>query len=51
MQIVLENYGSVNMIMQACIVYTETAQAEQKERLQQNFIKYFDKVADKRHSN
>ena len=25
---------------------TETAQAEQKERLQQNFIKYFDKVAD-----
>ena len=30
---------------------TETAQAEQKERLQQNFIKYFDKVADKRHSN
>ncbi len=30
---------------------TETAQAEQKERLQQNFIKYFDKVADKRHRN
>lgn len=30
---------------------TETAQAEQKERLQQNFIEYFDKVTAKRHAN
>ena len=30
---------------------TETAQAEQKERLQQNFIDYFGKVAAKRHAN
>lgn len=30
---------------------TETAQAEQKERLQQNFIEYFDKVTAKRHGN
>jgi integrase len=29
----------------------ETAQAEQKERLQQNFIEYFDKVTAKRHGN
>lgn len=29
----------------------ETAQAEQKERLQQNFIEYFDKVTAKRHAN
>jgi len=29
----------------------ETAQAEQKERLQQNFIEYFDKVIAKRHAN
>ena len=28
---------------------TETAQAEQKERLQHNFIEYFDAVAQKRH--
>lgn len=30
---------------------TESAQAEQKERLQQNFIAYFNKVAAKRHVN
>ncbi|GHT37917.1 hypothetical protein AGMMS49574_30550 [Bacteroidia bacterium] len=30
---------------------TETAQAEQKEKLQQNFIEYFDAVAKKRHAN
>lgn len=30
---------------------TESTQAEQKERLQQNFIGYFEKVAYKRHSN
>lgn len=30
---------------------TESAQAEQKERLQQNFIEYFKKVAAKRHAN
>lgn len=30
---------------------TENARAEQKERLQQNFIGYFEKVAYKRHSN
>ena len=30
---------------------TETAQAEQKERLQLNFIEYFDKVTAKRHGN
>jgi integrase len=30
---------------------TESAQAEQKERLQQNFIDYFTKVTYKRHSN
>lgn len=30
---------------------TESAQAEQKERLQQNFIKYFEKVIIKRHAN
>ncbi|MDR1198161.1 MAG: site-specific integrase [Prevotellaceae bacterium] len=29
---------------------TETAQAEQKERSQQNFIEYFDKAATKRHA-
>ena len=29
----------------------ETEQAEQKERLQQNFIEYFDKVTTKRHAN
>jgi len=29
----------------------ETAHAEQKERLQQNFIEYFDKVTAKRHAN
>lgn len=29
---------------------TESAQAEQKERLQQNFIEYFKKVAAKRHA-
>jgi integrase len=29
---------------------TETAQAEQKERSQQNFIEYFDEVAKKRHA-
>lgn len=29
----------------------ETAQVEQKERLQQNFIEYFDKVTAKRHAN
>lgn len=29
----------------------ETAQAEQKERLQQNFIEYFDRVTAKRHGN
>ncbi len=29
----------------------ETAQAEQKERLQQNFIEYFDKLTAKRHAN
>ncbi len=29
----------------------ETAQAEQKERLQQNFIEYFDKVTAKRHAS
>ena len=29
----------------------ETEQAEQKERLQQNFIEYFDKVIAKRHAN
>ena len=37
MQIVLENYGSVNMIIQACIADTETEQAEQKERLTTKF--------------
>ena len=30
---------------------TESAQAEQQERLQQNFIEYFRKVAVKRHAN
>jgi integrase len=30
---------------------TETAQAEQKDRLQQNFIEYFKKAATKRHAN
>lgn len=30
---------------------TENAQAEQKERLQQDFITYFNKVAAKRHAN
>lgn len=30
---------------------TETAQAEQKEKLQQNFIEYFDAAAKKRHAN
>jgi len=30
---------------------TETAQAEQKERLQQNFIKYFNTITAKRHAN
>ncbi|GAB6121598.1 site-specific integrase [Dysgonomonas termitidis] len=30
---------------------TETAQAEQKEKLQQNFIEYFDVAAKKRHAN
>ncbi|MDR2888191.1 MAG: phage integrase SAM-like domain-containing protein, partial [Bacteroidales bacterium] len=30
---------------------TETAQVEQKERLQQNFIEYFKKTATKRHAN
>lgn len=30
---------------------TESAQAEQKERAQQNFIEYFGKVAAKRHAN
>ena len=30
---------------------TETAQVEQKERLQQNFIEYFGKITVKRHSN
>jgi integrase len=30
---------------------TETAQAEQKERSQQNFIEYFDTAAKKRHAN
>jgi len=30
---------------------TETAQAEQKERLQQDFIEYFGKVTAKRHAN
>lgn len=30
---------------------TETAQAEQKERSQQNFIQYFDTAAKKRHAN
>ena len=30
---------------------TESAQVEQKERLQQNFIEYFRKVAAKRHAN
>jgi len=30
---------------------TETAQAEQKEKLQQNFIEYFDATAKKRHAN
>jgi integrase len=29
---------------------TETAQAEQKEKLQQNFIEYFDAAAQKRHA-
>ena len=29
---------------------TETAQAEQKERLQQNFIEYFDEATEKRHA-
>lgn len=29
----------------------ETAQAEQKDRLQQNFIEYFDRVTAKRHGN
>jgi hypothetical protein len=29
---------------------TETAQAEQKERSQQNFIEYFDEAAKKRHA-
>ena len=29
----------------------ETEQAEQKARLQQNLIKYFDKVTEKRHGN
>jgi integrase len=29
----------------------ETEQAEQKERLQQNFIEYFDKLTAKRHAN
>ena len=29
----------------------ETAQAEQKERLQQNFIEFFDRVTAKRHGN
>jgi integrase len=30
---------------------TETAQAEQKEKLQQNFIEFFDAAAKKRHAN
>lgn len=30
---------------------TESAQVEQKERLQQNFIEYFEKVTFKRHAN
>ena len=30
---------------------TETEKAEQKERLQQNFIEYFDNVTTKRHAN
>ncbi|GAB6012810.1 site-specific integrase [Viscerimonas tarda] len=30
---------------------TETAQAEQKEKLQQNFMEYFDAAAKKRHAN
>ena len=30
---------------------TESAQVEQKERAQQNFIDYFGKVANKRHAN
>ena len=29
---------------------TETAQAEQKERMQRNFIEYFDEITDKRHA-
>jgi hypothetical protein len=29
---------------------TETAQAEQKEKLQQNFVEYFDTAAQKRHA-
>jgi hypothetical protein len=30
---------------------TETAQTEQKERSQQNFIEYFDEAAKKRHAH
>jgi integrase len=30
---------------------TESAQAEQKERLQQNFLEYFKKITTKRHAN
>jgi len=39
-------YNNVDLYSDA-----ETEQAEQKERLQQNFIEYFDKVTTKRHAN
>lgn len=39
-------YNNVDLYSDA-----ETEQAEQKERLQQNFIEYFDKVTAKRHVN
>ena len=39
-------YNNVDLYSDA-----ETEQAEQKERLQQNFIEYFDKVTFRRHSN
>jgi len=45
------NFDSVNMIMLICTADTETAQTEQKEKLQQNFIEYFDTTAKKRHAN
>jgi integrase len=37
--------------MPICTADTETAQTEQKEKLQQNFIEYFDTTAKKRHAN